>query len=93
MFNIFQKGADSGAWSVESISQAMGEFSSRVLEGSEETRKSFETIGLNADEMTEKFAAGGESAKEAFEETMEALAGMEDPMEQNAISTMRSRLL
>lgn len=84
MFNIFQKGADSGAWSVESISQAMGEFSSRVLEGSEETRKSFETIGLNADEMTEKFAAGGESAKEAFEETMEALAGMEDPMEQNA---------
>ena len=85
MFNIFQKGADTGAWSVESISKAMGEFSSRVLEGSEETRKSFETIGLNADEMTEKFAAGGESAKEAFEETMEALAGMEDPMEQNTV--------
>lgn len=84
MFNIFQSGAETGAWSMETIGNAMGEFSSRVLAGSEETRQGFEAIGLNADEMTAKFAAGGDSAKEAFEETMEALAGMEDPIAQNA---------
>ena len=34
--------------------------------------------------MSAKFAAGGESAKEAFNQTIDALAAMEDPLEQNA---------
>ena len=40
-------------------------------------------MGLNADEMAQKFAAGGDTAKEAFNETLEALAAMEDPIAQN----------
>ena len=33
--------------------------------------------------MAAKFAAGGESAKEAFDQTIDELAGMEDPLTQN----------
>lgn len=83
MFNIFQKGAESGAWNLDKIGDAVKEMSIRVIDGSETTQEGFELIGLNADEMSEKFAAGGESAKEAFEQTVAALAELEDPLAQN----------
>lgn len=83
MFKIFQKGADTGAWNLDKIGDAVKEMSIRVIDGSETTKEGFETIGLNADEMSAKFAAGGDSAKEAFQQTIDALADMEDPLAQN----------
>lgn len=83
MFAVFQKGADSGAFNLDKIGDAIKEMSIRVVDGSDTTAEGFELIGLNADEMAAKFAAGGDSAKEAFDETMEALASLEDPLEQN----------
>ena len=83
MFAIFQKGAESGAFNLDKIGDAVKEMSIRVVDGSDTTREGFELIGLNADEMSEKFAAGGETAKEAFNETIDALAAMEDPLLQN----------
>lgn len=83
MFKIFQAGADSGAFNLDKIGDAVKEFSIRVIDGSDTTKEGFEAIGLNADEMAARFAAGGDSAKAAFEETIEALASMEDPLAQN----------
>lgn len=83
MFKIFQKGSDSGAFNLDKIGDAVKEMSIRVLDGSDTTKEGFETIGLNADEMAAKFAAGGDSAKEAFKQTIDALAGIEDPLAQN----------
>lgn len=83
MFKIFQKGAETGAWNLDKIGDAVKEMSIRVIDGSETTKEGFETIGLNADEMSAKFAAGGDSAKEAFQQTIDALADMEDPLAQN----------
>lgn len=84
MFQIFQKGAETGAWNLDKIGDAVKEMSIRVVDGSDTTAAGFKAIGLDADEMAAKFAAGGETAREAFGETVEALAEMEDPMEQNA---------
>lgn len=83
MFKIFQKGAETGAWNVDKIGDAVKEMSIRVIDGSSTTKEGFETIGLNADEMSAKFAKGGESAKEAFKQTIDALAKIEDPLAQN----------
>lgn len=83
MFAIFQKGAETGAWNLDKIGDAVKEMSIRVIDGSETTREGFETIGLDADEMAAKFGEGGEAAKKAFQETIEALAEMEDPLAQN----------
>lgn len=41
-------------------------------------------MGKNADEMAERFAAGGERAREAFFETIQALGEMEDAVAQDA---------
>lgn len=83
MFKIFQKGAETGAWNLDKIGDAVKEMSIRVIDGSETTKEGFETIGLNADEMSAKFAKGGDSAKEAFKQTIDALAKIEDPLAQN----------
>lgn len=83
MFRIMQTGADTGAWNLDKIGDAMKELSIRVIDGSNTTIEGFEAIGLNADEMANKFAAGGESAREALLETVDALANMEDPLQQN----------
>lgn len=83
MFNIFQKGAESGAFNLDKVGDAVKEMSIRVVDGSETTKQGFELLDLNADEMASKFAAGGDTAKEAFNQTLDALAAMEDPIAQN----------
>lgn len=83
MFAIFEAGANSGAFNLDKIGDAIKEMSIRVVDGSATTAEGFATIGLNADEMAAKFAAGGDAAKEAFTQTIEALAGIEDPLAQN----------
>ena len=83
MFKIFQKGAESGAFNLDKVGDAVKEMAIRVVDGSDTTAQGFEAIGLNADEMAAKFAAGGDSAKEAFSQTIDALAAMEDPLAQN----------
>ena len=83
MFNIFQKGAESGAFNLDKVGDAVKEMSIRVVDGSDTTKQGFELLGLNADEMAKKFAAGGDTAKEAFDQTLDALAAMDDPIAQN----------
>lgn len=84
MFNIFQKGADSGAWNLDKVGDAIKEFSIRAIDGSDSTAEGFKSIGLNAAEMTAEFGKGGESAKKAFSETVKALSSIEDPLEKDA---------
>ncbi|MCI6879669.1 MAG: phage tail tape measure protein [Clostridiaceae bacterium] len=83
MFSIFQKGAESGAFNLDKVGDAVKEFSIRAIDGSETTKAGFEALGLNADETAKKFAAGGDTAREAFKEVVKGLSEMEDPLEQN----------
>ena len=83
MFQIMQAGADSGAWNLDKVGDAIKEMSIRVVDGSDTTVAGFQAIGMDADIMAQKFAAGGETAQQAFQDTIQALAGMEDPVQQN----------
>lgn len=81
--NILVSGANSGVWSIDKIGDAVKEFGIRVKDGSKSTAEGFAAAGLDADEMAQKFAAGGESAQKAFTETINALKAMDDPVERN----------
>lgn len=83
MFNIMQKGADTGAFNLDKVGDAIKEFSIRAVDGSDTTIQGFQLLGLNAEEMAAKFAAGGDTAREAFFQVADALASMEDPLAQN----------
>ena len=83
MFNIMQKGADTGAWNLDKVGDAIKEMSIRVVDGSETTAVAFGDLGLDAQEMAAKFAAGGDTARDAFFQTVLALANMDDKVQQN----------
>lgn len=85
MFSVFQQGADSGAWNLDKVGDAVKEFSIRSIDGSKTTVEAFESLGLNADEMMSTFAAGGEDASVAFQGVLAALMDMDDEVQRDAI--------
>lgn len=76
-------GADAGVFSVDKVGDAVKEFNIRVKDGSDTTTQAFEMLGMNADTMAARFAAGGETARTAFFEVVNALDSMSDPIEKN----------
>ena len=80
---ILISGAQAGAWNLDKVGDAVKEFNIRAQDGSALTMEGFAAIGLNADEMAQKIAAGGDTAKEAFMATVAGLMAMEDPVERN----------
>ncbi|MFQ7715996.1 MAG: hypothetical protein ACLRIT_05410 [Blautia sp.] len=56
---ILQTVAQNGAFDLDGIGDAVKEFSIRAIDGSDTTKQGFEALGMNADEMAQKFGAGG----------------------------------
>lgn len=94
MFSAMINGAEAGAWNLDKIGDAIKEFGIRVKDESDTTLEAFTSIGLASedamegfkytyDELTAKFAEGGESAREATYEVLDALINMDDKVEQN----------
>jgi hypothetical protein len=73
-----------GARDSDVAADAIKEFSIRAIDGSKTTVEGYKAIGLNADEMAKKIAAGGPVARTAFGEVLTALNGIEDPVKRNA---------
>lgn len=77
-------GAESGAFSIDKVGDAVKEFNIRAKDGSDTSAEAFAAIGMNAEEMTARFAAGGDTAQEAFFQVVKSLDAMEDPVAKNA---------
>lgn len=78
-------GAEAGVFSIDKIGDAVKEFNIRAKDGSKGTMEAFSALGLNADEMTNKFALGGEAAGDAFYSVVERLNEIEDPLLRNTV--------
>lgn len=83
MFSIFANGAQNGAFNLDKVGDAVKEFSIRAIDGSDTTKQGFEALGMDAAKMAEKFGAGGDTTKEAFNEVIKGLASMDDPVAQS----------
>lgn len=83
MFNMLINGAQNGSISVDKLGNTMQEFAARATEGSQATMEGFEAIGLDAGHMVSAFGSGGAAAKQAFQQTAEALSTMDDPVKRN----------
>ena len=78
-------GAEAGAFSIDKIGDAVKEFNIRAKDGSKGTIEVFTSLGFNADEMTKKFAQGGEAASGAFYAVIEELNAIQDPLLKNTL--------
>lgn len=85
MFNVFISGADSGAWNLDKIGDAVKELGIRVREGSDESIQALQDLGLSSLDIQKQFTEGGDAASAAFQSIINALGEVEDPIEQNRI--------
>jgi phage-related minor tail protein len=73
-----------GARNTDLAADALRELSIRGIDGTKATAAGFTALGLDADVMAQKLAAGGPSAQQATSEIIQALSGMSDPIAQEA---------
>ncbi|MFE0699412.1 phage tail tape measure protein [Streptomyces sp. NPDC058872] len=81
---LIQQGLQGGARDADTVADAIKEFSIRAIDGSATTIDGFKAIGLNADDMRDKIAAGGPAAQEALGLTLDKLRAIKDPAERSA---------
>lgn len=85
MFQLLQSGADSTAWNLDKVGDAIKEFSIRSIDGSDTTVAAFQALGYNASDMMETFAGGGEAANKAFYDVLNTLMDVDDKVQRDAI--------
>ena len=74
---------DAGVFSIDKVGDAVKEFNIRSKDLSKSSAEAYAALGMNADEMFRRFAAGGETANQAFFEVVNALNEMDDPLAKN----------
>jgi phage-related minor tail protein len=84
MLGLINQGLEAGARNTDVAADALKEFQIRATDGSESSARGFERLGLSAEEMTAKIAAGGDSAREGLQQTLDGLRAIEDPVIRNA---------
>lgn len=83
-FNMMANAAETGVYQIDKINDAVKEFGIRSIDMSQSSIEAYELIGMDAEEMSAKFAQGGDVAKQSFAEVVKAIESIEDPVKQNA---------
>lgn len=81
---LLKQGLDAGARDSDKVADALKEISIRGQDMSASSAEAFGSLGLNADEMFAKFAAGGPEAAGALDMVLDSLREMEPGTERNA---------
>jgi phage-related minor tail protein len=81
---LLSQSLKAGARDTDVVADAFKEFGLRAIDTAQLTTDGYQAIGLNADEMRTKIAAGGAGAQEAMLQVLRALQAMQDPVAQNA---------
>lgn len=81
---LISQALEGGARNSDLAADALKEFQIRATDASETSAEGFKILGLNAEEMTARIAAGGEGAKEGLDQVLDGLRAIEDPVARNA---------
>jgi phage-related minor tail protein len=85
MFGILENASKAGVRNLDFVGDAFKEMVIRTKDGSKSTTEAYQALGLNAKQMQDDFAAGGEKGKQAYQTMMEALNKIEDPVKRNTV--------
>ncbi|MNW36149.1 Phage-related minor tail protein [compost metagenome] len=83
MFNMFGAGASEGVFQLDKIGDSIKELTIRTKDQSKTTYEGYKVLGLNAKQMEQAVANGGEAGKKAVQQIFQQLAKIEDPVKRN----------
>lgn len=78
-FNTLVQAADKGKFALDKTGDALKEFTIRGSDMSKASTDAYQAIGLDAEEMSRKIAAGGAGAQDALQQTARGLLNIENP--------------
>lgn len=81
---LIDQAMEGGARNTDVAADALKEYAIRAQDMSATTRRGFEAIGLDADVMGHRIAAGGNSAKSALRDTLNALEALPPGIQRNS---------
>ncbi|MGZ0070039.1 phage tail tape measure protein, partial [Microbacterium arborescens] len=81
---LLNQGLIAGARNSDVVADGLLELRNLTTDLSDDTRSAFDRMGLSADDMAAKIAAGGPSAREALGQIFDGLRSIEDPLARNA---------
>ncbi|TQR29389.1 phage tail tape measure protein [Brevibacillus brevis] len=85
MFDTLAAGSENGAFNLDKVGDAVKEFNIRAKDGSKGTIEAFQMLGLDADKMAQTFARGGPEAKKSFDQILQMIGAIEDPVQRNTV--------
>jgi mannose/fructose-specific phosphotransferase system component IIA len=77
-FSVLDTGLQAGLLGTDKAADLFKEFRVRIQDGSDATSDALEAIGIDADDMAERFADGSLTAIDAFQEVKNALRDVDD---------------
>ncbi|MFE6404784.1 phage tail tape measure protein [Streptomyces alboflavus] len=81
---LLSQGLKGGARDADVVADALKELNIRVKDKT--AAEGLKTLGLNADEMSRKFATGGPEAAKALDQILDSLNAIQDPSERTRIA-------
>ena len=84
---VLSAGFKAGARDGDVVADIFKELSLRAIDMSTLTAQGYQLIGVNADDMARRMAAGGQTAQNAMLEVIQRLSQMQDPLAQNQAGT------
>jgi len=81
-FGALVQNAGDGAYGIDKTGDAIKEFTIRATDMSTASVDAFEAIGLNAEGMSTAIIGGGDGARAAFDEIVNGILAIEDPLVQ-----------
>jgi hypothetical protein len=83
---LMVQGLQAGARNADVVADAIKEFAIEAVRGAPRVAKGLTDLGFVADDMAQKFAAGGDVSAAALDEVLDSLRQIEDPVTRNAIA-------
>ncbi len=84
-FGLIQQAVRGGARDTDKAADALKEFSIRSIDGSKLSTAAYENLGLSAKDTAAAFAQGGQTARDTFQQVIDKIAGIQDPVKKAAI--------
>lgn len=84
-FGLIAQAVKGGARDTDTAADALKEFSIRAIDGSKTTGDAFHALNLSWKDTAQAFAAGGDTAKTMFQEVVNRVAAVEDPVKRAQI--------
>jgi hypothetical protein len=80
---ILANASKKGMYGIDKTGDALKEFTIRATDMSTASKVGYDSLGMSQEKMSAKLLAGGDSAKQAFNDIIQGLSSMKDPVKQS----------